>query len=179
MQPIANTYRVYSISWNLTQRCNLHCAHCYMSASAHAETAHELSTVECQRVMDDIAQVNPEVLLILTGGEPLIRQDIFDLASYASDKGFTVVLGTNGVLLREPEARRMRQSGIRGASISLDSVDAKRHNAFRRLPGAWQGAVRATKILQAEGLDFSIHTSITTWNVDEMPAMIDLARELG
>ena len=150
-----------------------------MSASAQAETAGELSTGECQRVIDDIAQVNPEVLLILTGGEPLIRKDIFDVASYASDKGFTVVLGTNGVLLREPEARRMRQSGIRGASISLDSVDAARHDAFRRLPGAWQGAVRATQILNAAGLDFSIHTSITTWNVDEMPAMIDLARTLG
>jgi radical SAM protein with 4Fe4S-binding SPASM domain len=150
-----------------------------MSASAQAETGGELSTAECQRVLDEIAQVNPEVFLILTGGEPLIRRDLFDLASYASNKGFTMVLGTNGVLLREAEARRMRQSGIQGASISLDSVDPQRHNAFRRLPGAWEGAVRATRVLNAEGLDFSIHTSITTWNVDEMPAMIDLARELG
>ncbi len=174
-----NAYRVYSVSWNLTQRCNLHCAHCYMSAFAGADTTGELSTAECRRIMDDIAQVNPEALLILTGGEPLVRKDIFTLASYASDIGFTVVLGTNGVLLREAEAQRMRQSGIQGASISLDSVDPQRHDAFRRLPGAWEGAVRATKILNAAGLDFSIHTSITTWNVDEMPAMIDLARELG
>lgn len=172
-------YRAYSVSWNLTQRCNLHCAHCYMSATASADTAGELSTAECQRVMDEIAVVNPEVFLILTGGEPLIRKDIFDLASYASDKGFTVVLGTNGVMLREPEARRMRQSGIQGASISLDSVDPQRHDAFRRLPGAWEGAVRATRVLNDEGLDFSIHTSITTWNASEMPAMIDLARDLG
>jgi radical SAM protein with 4Fe4S-binding SPASM domain len=150
-----------------------------MSAYASADTAGELSTAECRRVIDDIAQVNPEALLILTGGEPLVRRDVFELASYASDIGFTVVLGTNGVLLREAEARRMRQSGIQGASISLDSVDAQRHDAFRRLPGAWEGAVRATQILNAEGLDFSIHTSITTWNVDEMPAMIDLAQELG
>lgn len=175
----ANTYRAYSISWNLTQRCNLHCAHCYMSAYAGADTSKELSTDECRRVMDEIAQVNPEALLILTGGEPLVRKDIFDLASYASDTGFTVVLGTNGVLLREAEARRMRQSGIQGASISLDSVVPERHDAFRQLPGAWQGAVRATQILNAEGLDFSIHTSITIWNVDEVSAMIDLARELG
>jgi radical SAM protein with 4Fe4S-binding SPASM domain len=172
-------YRAYSVSWNLTQRCNLHCAHCYMSATAAADTAGELSTAECQRVMDEIAVVNPDVLLILTGGEPLIRKDLFDLASYASDKGFTVVLGTNGVMLREPEARRMRQSGIQGASISLDSVDPQRHDAFRRLPGAWEGAVRATQILNNEGLDFSIHTSITTWNASEILAMIDLARDLG
>ena len=175
----ASTYRAYSISWNLTQRCNLHCAHCYMSAYAGADTTGELSTAECRRVIDDIAQVNPEALLILTGGEPLVRRDIFDLASYASDIGFTVVLGTNGVLLREAEARRMRQSGIQGASISLDAVDAQRHDAFRRLPGAWEGAVRATQILNAEGLDFSIHTSVTTWNIDDMPAMIDLAHALG
>ncbi|MGQ4807149.1 PqqA peptide cyclase [Candidatus Entotheonellaceae bacterium PAL068K] len=178
-QTTSNAYRAYSISWNLTQRCNLRCAHCYMSASAHADTTGELSSAECRRVMDEIARVNPDVLLILTGGEPLIRKDLFDLASYASDTGFTVVLGTNGVLLRQVEARRMRQSGIQGASISLDSVDPQRHDAFRRLPGAWEGAVRATHILNAEGLDFSIHTSMMTWNVDEMPAMIDLARELG
>lgn len=178
-QTTSQTYRAYSVSWNLTQRCNLHCAHCYISAFASADTGGELSTEECRRVMDEIAQVNPEALLILTGGEPLLRKDIFDLASYASDKGFTVVLGTNGVLLREAEARRMRQSGIQGASISLDSVDPQRHDTFRRLPGSWESAVRATRILNAEGLDFSIHTSITDWNVDEMPAMIDLARALG
>lgn len=172
-------HRAYSISWNLTQRCNLHCAHCYMSAHANADISWELSTSECQRVMRDIAQVNSEALLILTGGEPLVRKDIFDLASYASDMGFTVVLGTNGVLLREAEAKRMRQSGIQGASISLDSVDPQRHDAFRRLPGSWEAAVRATRVLTAEGLDFSIHTSITDWNADEMPAMIDLARDLG
>jgi radical SAM protein with 4Fe4S-binding SPASM domain len=150
-----------------------------MSAHAGADISWELSTSECRRVMLDIAQVNPEALLILTGGEPLVRKDIFDLAGYASDIGFTVVLGTNGVLLREAEAKRMRQSGIQGASISLDSVDAARHDAFRRLPGSWDAAVRATKILSAEGLDFSIHNSVTDWNADEMPAMIDLARNLG
>lgn len=178
-QATTRNYRAYSVSWNLTQRCNLHCAHCYMSAFAGADTSGELSTEECLRVMDEIAEVNPSALLILTGGEPLVRKDLFDLAGYASDKGFTVVLGTNGVLLRQAEARRMRQSGIQGASISLDSVDPQRHDAFRKLPGSWENAVRATRILNEEGLDFSIHTSITDWNVDEMPAMIDLAQSLG
>lgn len=173
------TYRAYSISWNLTQRCNLSCVHCYMSAFARADTAEELATEECCRVMDEIAQVNPNVFLILTGGEPLLRKDIFDLASYATEKGFTVVLGTNGVLLKEKQARLMRRHGIQGASISLDSTDPKKHDAFRHLPGSWQRAVRATEALRAEGLDFSIHTSVTSWNVEEIPAMIDLARGLG
>ncbi len=171
--------QVYSVSWNLTQQCNLTCAHCYMSAFAKADTTLELSTQECRRIIDEIAQVNPHVFLILTGGEPLLRKDLFELAAAAADTGFTVVLGTNGVLLRAKQARRMRQSGIQGASISLDSTDPRKHDTFRRLPGAWQGAIRATEALRVEGLDFSIHTSVTAWNVEEIPAMIDLARELG
>ncbi|MFQ5538688.1 MAG: radical SAM protein, partial [Gemmatimonadota bacterium] len=139
----------------------------------------ELSTEECFSVMDEIAAVNPNVLLILTGGEPLLRPDIFDLGGYAAEKGFTVVLGTNGFLLREEHATAMRQRGIEGASISLDSTDPSRHDAFRRLPGAWRGAIRATEVLRAEGLPFSLHFSVTDWNVDEIPAMIDLARESG
>jgi radical SAM protein with 4Fe4S-binding SPASM domain len=176
---VAAPYTAYSVSWNLTQRCNLECAHCYMSAHAGADTRGELSTAECRRVIDEIARVNPNVFLILTGGEPLLRRDIFDIAGHASDRGFTTVLGTNGVLLREAEARRMREHGVLGASISLDSTDRVKHDAFRRLPGAWDGAVRATQVLTDAGLDFSLHMSVTDWNVAEVPAMIDLARTLG
>src|SRR5262245_13744675 len=172
-------YTAYSVSWNLTQRCNLECAHCYMSASSRADTRGELSTDECRRVIDEIAVVNPNVFLILTGGEPFLRKDLFEIAAYAAERRFTVVLGTNGVLLREREAKQMRQHGVLGASISLDSTDAARHDRFRRLPGAWDGAVRATRTLADEGLDFSLHMSVTDWNVDEIPAMVDLARELG
>jgi len=172
-------YTAYSVSWNLTQRCNLECAHCYMSAFAGADTRGELSTEECRRVIDEIAQVNPNVFLILTGGEPFLRKDLFEIASYAAEKRFTTVLGTNGVLLREREAKAMRAHGVLGASISLDSTDRARHDAFRRLPGAWDGAVRATRVLADEGLDFSLHMSVTDWNVDEVPAMVDLARNLG
>ena len=172
-------YKAYSVSWNLTQRCNLFCAHCYISASAGAAAASELTTAECHRVMDDIARVNPHVFLILTGGEPLLRKDIFDLAAYGSERDFTVVLGTNGVLLREKQARLMRRSGVLGASISLDSTHADKHDAFRHQAGAWEGAVRATRVLRDEGLDFSLHMSVTDWNVDEIPAMVDLANDLG
>lgn len=169
----------YTISWNLTQRCNQRCAHCYLSAFPGASAAEELSTEECFRVVDEIAEVNPDVLLILTGGEPLLRTDLFDLGDYAADKGFTVVLGTNGFLLKQQHAKAMRRSGIQGASISLDSTDPARHDAFRRLPGAWRGAIQATEVLRAEGLPFSLHMSVIEWNVEEIPAMIDLARDLG
>jgi radical SAM protein with 4Fe4S-binding SPASM domain len=150
-----------------------------MSAFAGADTRQELSTAECRHVIDQIAAVNPNVFLILTGGEPLLRKDIFELAACSAEHGFTVVLGTNGVLLREAQARQMRQSGMQGASISLDSTDAPKHDTFRQLPGAWLAAVRATEALRAEGLDFSVHTSVMAWNLGEIPAMIDLAAELG
>jgi len=150
-----------------------------MSAHAGADTRGELSTAECRRVMDEIAAVNPNVFLILTGGEPLLRRDIWDVAACAADKKFTTVFGTNGVLLREREARLMREHGVLGASISLDSTDRVKHDAFRRLPGAWDAAVRATRVLSDEGLDFSLHMSVTDWNVRDVPAMIDLARQLG
>jgi len=150
-----------------------------MSAFAGADTRGELTTDECRRVIDEIAAVNPNVFLILTGGEPLLRKDIWEIAAYASEKRFTTVLGTNGVLLREPEAKLMRERGVLGASISLDSTDPRKHDAFRRLPNAWAGAVRATRVLNDAGLDFSLHMSVTDWNVDEVPAMVDLAKELG
>jgi AdoMet-dependent heme synthase len=168
----------YTISWNLTQRCNQQCAHCYLSAFPHADSTDELTTEECLRVMDEMAGVNPDLLLILTGGEPFLRRDLFDLAGHAAQRGFTVVLGTNGYLLREKQATAMRQHGIQGASISLDSTDAGRHDAFRQFPGSWEGAIRATEALRAEGLTFSLHMSVTEWNVGEIPAMIDLARRL-
>jgi radical SAM protein with 4Fe4S-binding SPASM domain len=172
-------YTAYSVSWNLTQRCNLECAHCYLSAHAGADPDGELTTDECRRVIDEIAEVNPNVFLILTGGEPLLRRDLWEIAAYAAEKRFTTVLGTNGVLLREREVRLMREHGVLGASISLDSTDPARHDAFRHLPGAWQGAVRATRVLAEAGLDFSLHMSVTDWNVGDVPAMIDLARDLG
>jgi radical SAM protein with 4Fe4S-binding SPASM domain len=176
---MSSQYKAYAVSWNLTQRCNLFCAHCYMSAAPGADAAGELTTEECRRVMADIARVNPNVFLILTGGEPLIRPDLYELAARGREHGFTVVVGTNGVLLREKQARRLREHGVQGASLSLDSTDPARHDAFRHLAGAWQGAVRASEALRAEGLDFSLHMSVTDWNVGEIPAMIDLARELG
>jgi radical SAM protein with 4Fe4S-binding SPASM domain len=176
---MGDQYTAYSVSWNLTQRCNLECAHCYLSAFAGADPRGELTTEECRRVIDEIALVNPNVFLILTGGEPLLRRDIWEIAGHAAEKRFTTVLGTNGVLLRERQAQLMRRHGVLGASISLDSTDPDRHDAFRHLAGAWQGAVRATKVLAEAGLDFSLHMSVTDWNVNEVPAMIDLARELG
>lgn len=170
---------VHAISWNLTRRCNLLCDHCYIEAAPGPRGPDELSTAECVRIMDEIAEINPSALLILTGGEPLLRPDLPALAAAARERGFTVVLGTNGVLLTERQAERLHAAGVQGVSLSLDSIDPGRHDAFRRRPGAWQGAVRAAATCRAEGLDFSLHMSVMEWNAGEISAMAALAGELG
>src|SRR3989449_9437883 len=100
-------YTAYSVSWNLTQRCNLECAHCYMSAHAGADTRGELSTAECRRVMDEIAAVNPNVFLILTGGEPLLRPGVWGVAPLAAAQKVTTLFGPNGLARAGKERRAL------------------------------------------------------------------------
>ena len=114
-----------TLSWNLTQHCNLSCAHCYIDASAKAKTDGELSADEALGVLDQIAAVNSQAVLILTGGEPLLRKDIYDLIGKASDLGFWTVLGSHGGLLDGKVADRLKAAGLKGAGVSLDSLDPK------------------------------------------------------
>jgi len=124
----------YSVSWNLTRRCNLQCDHCYIEAGPGPRRPDEMSTAECLRVMDEIAQVNPNIFLILTGGEPLLRPDLPALAAAGRERGFTVVVGTNGVLLRERQARLLRESGVQGlVAAALELVVVR--SARRRTHG--------------------------------------------
>src|SRR2546422_7967710 len=115
----AKPYTAYSVSWNLTQRCNLECAHCYMSAFAGADTRGELTTEECRRVIDEIATVNPNVFLILTGGEAPPRRDNWGIAPPTPEKGFTTPFGPQPGLLREREARLLRARGVPRARTHL------------------------------------------------------------
>ena len=177
-------YNLYIISWNVTRRCNLHCPHCYLPAQEsgnNPETpmTRELTTDEALQVIDQIALVNPETLLILSGGEPLLREDLFELAGYASRKGMMVVLGSNGLLINDPMAFKLKQSGVSGVSISLDSVDPKIHDGIRSLKGAWESAIRAVRICQSNGLAVQINTTVTQANYDEIPRLIPYSRTLG
>lgn len=175
---------LHVISWNVTRRCNLECTHCYLPATARKELPalspeDELTTQEAFQLIDRIASVNPEVMLILSGGEPLMREDIFELSTYASGKGMMVVLGSNGLLVNDAAARMMKQSGVSGISISLDSVDPEIHDAVRSHTGAWEKAVSAIKICRREGLSIQINTVVTKKNHDELPQLIAYARDLG
>ena len=164
------------LSWNLTRMCNLRCPHCYMEAGKKAE--HELTTEECLRLIDDMKALGTE-MLILTGGEPLLRKDIYDIARYASEQGIWVVMGTNGVLITDAVAQKMVECGVKGVGISIDSLDPEKHNSFRGGPDAWEYSVRALDICRAHGLQVLVQTTIMEMNRQEIPQLIDFTREKG
>jgi radical SAM protein with 4Fe4S-binding SPASM domain len=116
-------------------------------------------------------------MLILTGGEPLLRRDIYDIAAYASEKGIWVVMGTNGVLVNEHVARKMVECGVKGVGISIDSVVPEKHNAFRGGPDAWKYSVRALKICRSHGLEVLVQSTIMEENQHEIPELLKFAQE--
>lgn len=176
MAILNSTFIPSLISWNLTKKCNLRCPHCYMEAGKKDED--ELSSAECFSLIDELKEMGTE-MLILTGGEPLLRRDIYDIASYASEKGIWVVMGTNGVLVNEKVAKKMVDCGIKGVGISIDSLDPEKHNNFRGSPTAWQHSVKALDICREQGLEVLVQTTVMEMNYEEIPKMIDFAREKG
>ncbi len=176
------TDELHVISWNITRRCNLACSHCYLPAKTEKERpepSRELATIEAFRLIDQIARVNPEAMLILSGGEPLLREDVFELSAYASSRGMMVVIGSNGLLIDDPAADKLRRSGVSGISISLDSIDSEIHDAVRSSRGAWEKAVAAIRRCRNAGLSVQINTVVTGKNYDALPGLIDYARSLG
>jgi radical SAM protein with 4Fe4S-binding SPASM domain len=174
--PVARQFRPSLVSWNLTKRCNLRCPHCYMEAGKAA--GHELTTAECLGVLAEMRALGTE-MVILTGGEPLLRRDIYDIATAASKTGMWVVMGTNGVLVTDAVAARMVECGVRGVAISLDSIDAARHDGFRGGRGAFAASLRALEVCRAQGLEVLVQTTVMEENYHEVPALLDLARGLG
>ena len=178
--------RPYVVSWNLTYRCNLACEHCYLDAGpakvslpAFADRS-ELSTEQCYRVVDEIAAFAPESVTILTGGEPLLRRDIVEIVRYGVAKGLWIVVGTNGVKITENLARILQAEGVRGLALSLDALDPERHDAFRRVRGAWENTVEGAKILSRVGLPFIVQTTVGAHNRSELGAIAAFAHdELG
>lgn len=165
------------IAWEVTRSCNLNCIHC--RAAAHrGPYPGEFSTEEALGLIDEIASFAAPVV-ILTGGEPLLREDVFDLARRGTDRGLRMVIAPNGTLVDAEAARRMKESGIQRASISLDGATEATHDRFRQVPGAFAGALRGIDFLKAAGLEFQINTTVTQGNHRELPAILDLAVRLG
>ncbi len=164
------------VSWNTTNACNMFCDHCYRDAGCKADE--ELSTAEAKTLLEQIARANFKIM-IFSGGEPLMRPDIVELAAYAAQLGMIPVFGTNGTLITPELAKELKLVGVRGMGISLDSMYPKKHNQFRRFDGAWEGAVQGMRNCRAAGLPFQIHTTVMDWNEHELEALTDFAVEEG
>jgi radical SAM protein with 4Fe4S-binding SPASM domain len=166
------------VFWNITDRCNLSCAHCYNRSGPLCQPAGELSTAEALGLIDDLAEMGIP-LILFTGGEPLMREDIWELAEHARKKGIKMALSTNGTLITTEVARRIRESGIEYAGISLDGAQALTHDRFRNSPGAFERTVAAFASCQEAGLRYGVRVTLTKENCGELEALIDLALTLG
>ena len=167
------------IAWNLTRRCNLECAHCYISAGAWQSTAGEMSTLECLHVADQVLAVNPAPLLILTGGEPLLRDDLETIAGHATRRGATVVVGTNGTRLTAQRIASLKAAGVSGVAVSIDSLDPTYHDRFRHGDGALADTMAAVERCREGELDFIVQTSLTSGNRAEMADLVAWSAEAG
>jgi len=174
MESHANTLRM--IAWELTRACNLACLHC-RAAAIDKPTPDELSTEECFALIDQIASFATPTI-ILTGGEPLLRPDLFEIATRATDRGLRIVAATNGTLLDEATARRLLDCGVRRISISIDGKDAQSHDALRAVPGAFDGALRGIEAAKAADLPFQLNTTVTRENADQLAEIHRLAISL-
>ena len=162
------------VIWNLIRRCNLNCIHCY-SLSADVDFPNELSTDEVFRVMDDLKAFRVPVL-ILSGGEPLLRPDIFEISARAKAMRFYVGLSSNGALIDQPTADRIAAIGYDYVGISLDGIGAV-HDRFRRQEGAFDKSLRGMRLLRDRGIKVGLRFTVTERNVESLPAMLDLMEQ--
>lgn len=171
----ANTIRL--VAWETTRRCNLACKHCRAVAEDHPYE-NELDTRAAFKMLDQIKEVG-DPIIILTGGEPLLRDDIFDIAAYGTKLGLRMVMAPNGTLITPEIADKLKVSGIKRISVSLDGSTPETHDDFRGLDNAFENAIRGIKIAREAGLEFQINTTITKTNLDEIPKILNLAENLG
>ncbi len=171
---------LFLLAINLTRRCNLACAHCYLDADTLKNgSADELSCEEVCQLLDDIAARSRDVMVVLTGGEPLMRPDLETLINHGSRRGLSMVVGTNGVMLSDKRVQSLKLAGALGGGISIDSLDPEQHDQFRGRAGAWGKTLAGIEACRRFDLSFQVHFSITEANAGEVPAMIDFARASG
>ncbi len=175
MKNHANTLRL--VAWETTRRCNLACRHCRAVAENHPYD-NELDTEQSFTLLKQIREVGTPII-ILTGGEPLLRDDIFDIAAFGTKIGLRMVMAPNGTLITEENAARMKESGIKRISVSLDGSTPETHDSFRGLENAFNDSIRGIKIAEKAGLEFQINTTITKTNLDQIPKILKLAEDLG
>lgn len=166
------------VFWNLTRRCNLACTHCYSRSGPGIDTDGELTTGEAQALIDDFSRMGVP-LVLFTGGEPLLREDIWILASYAREKKIKTALSTNGTLITSDIARNIRKSGIEYAGISLDGASPAIHDRFRNSPGAFERSIAAFSRCREAGVRCGVRITLTRENYGELDALVERARTIG
>lgn len=163
------------VVWNVTRACNLKCVHCYAHATDDA-TSNELSTDEGRRLIDDLAEFGVPVLLF-SGGEPLVRKDLPELAAYAVEKGMRAVISTNGTLIRRETAQTLKQIGLSYVGISLDGLEPV-NDHFRGVKGAFAKAMAGIRNCQEAGIKVGLRFTINKQNVQEIGGIFDLLEEM-
>jgi heme b synthase len=166
------------VAWETTRACNLACVHCRAAAVCTPDPA-QLTTAEGFRLIDQIAGLGKGIILILTGGEPLLRPDIFDLARHGTDAGLRVVMAPNGTLITPEHARRMKESGIERISVSIDGATAEEHDKFRGVEGAFDALIRGLGYAGEAGIEFQVNTTVTRHNLPRIEAIQDMVIGLG
>lgn len=164
------------VSWMTTNQCNLKCVHCYQDAEDASDE--ELSTAEAYKMIDEIARAGFKIM-IFSGGEPLLRPDIFDLVSHAASRGLRPVFGSNGTLITPEVAGRLKDCGACAMGISVDSLIPAKHDEFRGLPDAHALTIAGIEACKQAGLPFQLHTTVVDWNRDEVCDITDFAQEIG
>ena len=162
------------VVWNVTNRCNLKCRHCYAHAKPYPHE-NELSTAEGMALIDDLAAFGAPVLLF-SGGEPLMREDLLELAGYAVEKGMRAVISTNGTLIDEDTAGRLRDIGLSYVGISLDG-DRETNDQFRGVAGAFDQAMTGITNCQQAGIKVGLRFTINNLNADKVPVIFDILEE--
>ncbi|MFQ5681570.1 MAG: radical SAM protein, partial [Candidatus Omnitrophota bacterium] len=165
------------VVWNMTRRCNLACRHCYVDAVRGRNFREGLTTVEARAMIDDLAAFGAPVLLF-SGGEPLMRPDIWELGGYARDKGLRTVLSTNGTLIDKDTAARIKDTGFSYVGISLDGLE-RRHDRFRGRPGAFRESLRGIRSCRDVGVRVGLRWTITRDNFSDIGGILDLAESEG
>lgn len=166
----------FIVSYSITTKCNLKCKHCYSDSVEAAPD--ELSTEEALRLMDDLSKWGIR-LLVIDGGEPLCRQDLLDIVKYASSKGIRTTIGSNGTLIDGAMARRMLDAGVRAVAISVDAADAKTHDSFRGMSGAFEQTIRGMEACRATGLPFQLNMVVRKETLSQLQDMLHLAVDSG
>lgn len=175
--PAAGSHPVRIISWNVTLRCPLRCPHCYSNAG-EKDLPGTLSGAAMYRIIDGIRETGTPVV-ILSGGEPLMREDIFEIARYGSDAGLRMAMGTSGYPFTPDTASQLRKAGIRKVAVSLDSTDPGVHDAFRGREGSFHRAVRAILRCRKEGLDVQINMTSRDGGSTGVDHVVALGKILG